>query len=124
MSKYEEALVELRRRLLEELQSHLEAIIVYGSVARKEATPESDIDVLIVAEKLDPQLVDKISQIRYQNDLKHGTLTTLIYRTPQEIEARIRSGSLFTQRLLMEGVTLYDNGIFRGIRQKAVAASR
>jgi predicted nucleotidyltransferase len=40
------------RLLEEELRDNLVAVILFGSVARSEATPDSDIDLLVVCETL------------------------------------------------------------------------
>ena len=42
---------ELVKGLCEIFKSDIEAIILYGSVAKKEDTPESDIDIAIIVKK-------------------------------------------------------------------------
>lgn len=43
---------ELIKGLCELLHENLSMIILYGSVARNEATPESDIDIAIITKKI------------------------------------------------------------------------
>lgn len=51
-------------RLFEVLGSRLESIILFGSLARGEAKPESDIDLLIVAEGLPAKYGERVKVIR------------------------------------------------------------
>lgn len=47
---------ELLRRLHAEYASRIASVFLFGSVARGDFTPESDIDLLIVADQVDPAL--------------------------------------------------------------------
>lgn len=59
--------------LAQHYQDRLQAIFIYGSVARKELTPDSDIDLLIVL----PKPFDYFQELR--------TLVDLLY--PLQLEA-------------------------------------
>lgn len=119
---YELAARELTAQLVHELGDQLHAVVVYGSVARGQAGSESDIDLLVVVSP-DPTLRARASRIRYQVDLKYETLTTLLYRTPQQLSEALHTGSEFVRTILSEGVALYDDGTFRRLRAQALAAS-
>lgn len=54
-AKEGEALVELRDRLVDALKDRLRLIRLYGSKARGDASKDSDIDVLVVVDKDDPE---------------------------------------------------------------------
>lgn len=92
-------------------------------MARGEAREDSDIDVLIVSS--DVEVKRKISDISYEVDFENDfeTFITLIYFTREELEHRVKVGSPFIFEVLKEGVALYDNGIFEGIRKKVLGAS-
>jgi predicted nucleotidyltransferase len=118
-----EAVKEFSKKVIEELGGKVDSIILYGSLARGEAEKQSDIDVLIVSR--DTRVIErKVSDISYENDLKHETFTTLVFLSPDEIEQEIRLGSYFINDILTEGVVLYDNGTFKRIREKTLGVSR
>ncbi len=122
--RFEKALTDFRNRVVKELGDRIESIVVYGSVARGEAGEDSDIDVLIVGR--DKEIRSRISEIGYDVDYgnKFETFITLIYFTREEFEHRIRVGSPYIYEVLKEGVALYDDGTFKGIREKVLGSSR
>ena len=118
------ALMDFRDRVVKELGNRINAIILYGSVARGEAGEESDIDVLIVGR--DKEVRSKVSEISYEIDYENSfeTFITSVYYTKEEIEHRIKVRSSFIFEVLKDGVVLYDDGTFKGIREKVLGASR
>jgi len=107
---------ELRDRLVEELGDRIEAIVLYGSVAKNTAHEESDIDVLVVTRGDDRSLCDKVSEIRTEIDLKNYALTALVHVTGEELERYAKLGSPFVKSVAEEGVILYDSGILKKLR--------
>jgi predicted nucleotidyltransferase len=119
---YEAVAKELRDRLISELEQEIDAIILYGSVARREAHVESDIDILIISpDKM--KTYDKASEIRYELDLKYGTMTTILVYTPEEFEQSLSLGSPFLKEVLKEGQALYGQQEFQAYR-RALQAGR
>lgn len=57
------AISELVRRLHSEYPDRILAMVLFGSVARGDFTPDSDIDILIVADRADPDFEWKVSGI-------------------------------------------------------------
>lgn len=47
-------------------------IILYGSEARGDSTPESDIDLLVALERTDPQSVEAVRAAAYEAMWHHG----------------------------------------------------
>jgi len=122
--KYERALMAFRDRVLKEISDHIDAIIVYGSVARGEAGEGSDIDVLIISDEKG-NITDRIFDISYDVDLEYGVAMSLAYLTPMEIEHRIKVGSPFIEDVLTQGVVLYDRDeTFKRIRRRVLKAFR
>lgn len=119
---YAKAVAELKDKLVEELGDRIESIVLYGSVAKKKAREDSDIDVLIVVrDEGDKGLYDRISRIRTRIDLDHNTLTTLVYMGSGELERYAKLGSPFIRSVAQEGVVLYDRGVFKRVRGSVVA---
>jgi len=107
---------ELSDRLVGELGDRIEAIVLYGSVAKNTAHEESDIDVLVVTRGDDESLCDKVSEIRTEIDLENYALTALVHVTGEELERYAKLGSPFVKSVAEEGVILYDRGIFKKLR--------
>ena len=101
---------------MQELGDRIESIVLFGSVARKEAHEDSDIDVLIVTRDDDRKLQDRISKIRTRIDLDHNTLTALVQMSRNELERYLKLGSPFMESVVEDGVILHDSGFFEKIR--------
>lgn len=83
-----------------------EKVIVYGSLARGEATIHSDIDLLVVAPSQDRHYW-RVARVHHLiRDLSRGLPLSPIVLTPDEIEERIRLGDPFVRRILEEGIPL------------------
>jgi uncharacterized protein len=81
-------------------------IILFGSYARGDYHPESDVDLLVVMEtSLKPvrQEIEICHQIEY-----HFGLDVLVY-TPQALAERIALGDSFVKDILKEGKVLYES---------------
>ena len=81
-------------------------VIVYGSVARGEATIHSDIDLLVVApsdDKTFRRLSDARAAIR---DLSRGIPISPLVLTPDEVAVRQEQGDAFLREILDTGVEL------------------
>ena len=117
---YEKTVLQQKDRLVKELGARIDSIILYGSVARKEAREESDIDLLIVTP--DKSIRREVVSISYEVDLENGTFTSHVYVTPQEFEKYVEWGDPFLKEVMMEGVVLYDNGTYSAIRRRLLKA--
>ena len=121
--RYKVPLSKFKERLVKELEERIEAVVLYGSVAKGEAHDASDIDIMVIAKDVE-HLREAISRIRYDIDLEHGTLTTLVYLTPGEIEDRVRKGSAFITKVLKEGVALYGRENLKRYISQAIRTGR
>lgn len=68
------ALADFQQRVLEAFPDDIAQIILFGSYARGEATPDSDVDVLVVTQwrEADPQREARITQAASAALLTHG----------------------------------------------------
>lgn len=81
-------------------------VIVYGSVARGEATIHSDIDLLVVAPTEDRtwrRLADARAVIR---DLSFGIPISPLVLTPEEVEIGQQEHDAFLEEIIDDGVEL------------------
>ena len=85
---------------------HPERIILFGSFAYGEPTPDSDVDLLVVMDSgLRPHArVIQISEILDPRPFP----VDLIVRTPAEIDERLRIGDCFFREILSKGKVLYE----------------
>ena len=80
-------------------------VILFGSHARGEADPNSDVDLMIIAESDLPRF--KRSRKLYKLLRPHPFGMDLVVYTPKEIEKGQQSPVSFVSTVLREGRTLY-----------------
>ena len=80
-------------------------IILFGSYAWGNPTPESDVDLMIIVDSEKPtrQLESEISIL-----LDHAFPMDLIVRTKQEVEKRLAMGDYFIEDIINKGKVLYE----------------
>ncbi len=122
MNTYSAVAEEFARRVVANLGEQVESVILYGSVARGDAGPESDIDILVVCPGA-KSCWDAVSGIA--DDIVHQNGYSLLvsevcYSRADFLEFN-RIGSPFIKNVLDEGVPLHDNGIFSRSRDEILA---
>jgi len=102
--KYQKAVDEFVRRALEKYRDRIENIILFGSVARREAKEDSDIDILVVGDVSLEELVDLTIPIL----LEYGELISAKDMKKDYFEFLIREEYSLIRNVLKEGVVLYE----------------
>ena len=122
---YRSAAEEFAARVRSGLGDQVDSIVLYGSAARGEAKRYSDVDMLIIS-PVPKNIREKISTIRsdFAYESNYAFFISLAHLGRDEIEGLIRLGSPFIQDVVVEGVVLYDNGVFSRLRERAVSAGR
>lgn len=89
-------------------------VCLFGSVARGDAGPESDLDLLVVGD--DPQLTPSL--IRRRLHLQEtGPRVSIVYHTDVTLQRYLKTGSRFLLHLQLEGDVLYDSsGLLRELQ--------
>jgi predicted nucleotidyltransferase len=96
---------EIVRRIVEVIQP--EKVILFGSQARDEARPESDIDLLVIAKSTRPRyrrsapLYGALSDILVPMDI-------LVY-SPEEVKEWSEVRQAFVTTAIREGKVIYEN---------------
>lgn len=99
------ALAELRRRLFDEFE--VEAIVLYGSVARQEADEESDLDLLILTSKpLTRPMRHKITDVIFEVNLRHDTNFSSLVIDRERWETGAISVLPIREAILKEGILI------------------
>ncbi|MBA4380395.1 MAG: nucleotidyltransferase domain-containing protein [Anaerolinea sp.] len=83
-----------------------EKIILFGSYAYGSPTPDSDVDLLVIMETNDSQKERYLSVARLLRPRQFPV--DIIVKTPQEIEAALKTNSFFTREIFTKGVVLYE----------------
>ena len=107
----------LKERVLAEFVDQLHSIILFGSVARGEATVESDVDLLILIDA-PSETRRRIDEITYDIGLENGVFPQVIFFTVREFERIVRMRSWFASDVISQGVVLHDDGTYRRICQE------
>ncbi len=87
--------------------SHPEKVILFGSRARGEARPNSDIDLLVIAHSTQPRYRRAAPLYGALSDI-HAPLDILVY-SPDEVEEWRDVRQAFVTTAIREGKVLYEN---------------
>ena len=100
----QELLDEIVRRIVEAV--HPDKIVLFGSHARGDASPDSDLDLLIIAPSDLPR--HKRTPPLYKLLAGMGIPKDLVWYTGQEVEQWSHAASYFVTIAMREGRVLYD----------------
>lgn len=90
-------------------KTHPEKVFLFGSVARGEATQQSDIDLLIIA-KTDKPFPSRMSPIHdILREMKYPWSVESVIYTPEEFKRAQEKGSLFIYEVITTGQLLYGS---------------
>jgi predicted nucleotidyltransferase len=98
-----EILEKFKSLLLKNLSVH--KIVLFGSRARGDAIPYSDMDVLVITEKvLDEQEIDYVSDCAWEAGFEYGIVIVPVVFSRDEWENSPERYSLLAQAVETEGV--------------------
>lgn len=84
-----------------------EKIILFGSYAYGNPTPDSDLDLLVVMET-QARAAERVLAVSRSLRPRPFPMDILV-RTPAEIDMAFRSGDAFIQEIFAKGKVLYEN---------------
>ena len=85
-------------------QFHPERVILFGSYAYGEPTPDSDIDLMVIMQH-EGVAARKAADIRLV--LPDDVSIDLIVRSPEKVEERLRMNDAFMHEIVEKGRVLY-----------------
>lgn len=79
-------LAELKARLSDLYGSHLRGVYLFGSYARNEADEESDLDILIVLDRVDSYAreISQTSEVTSEISLKYGITLSRVFASESQ----------------------------------------
>lgn len=84
----------------------IDSVVVYGSKARGDDSPDSDIDVMIVLDDYTPEIEAAIDELVYEINLAYDCLISTVLFDHQELAEGPLGESPLYKRVLAEGVRL------------------
>ena len=85
----------------------VDAIVLYGSKARSDDTPDSDIDLLVLTSRLlSPEEISNMRAVSRRIGLKHGTWPELYIRTSEEWWRGVYQAAPIRKEIDAEGVDI------------------
>ena len=85
----------------------LQAVYLFGSHARGEARPDSDVDLCLVSEGAEEQFAAAANFRRATRDIRPKPAFTLVPISPAGLIEKRQIGDHFFQTVLQEGVKLF-----------------
>ena len=104
--KMSRAIKEFYELLRGELGENLLEMRLFGSVARGTATPESDIDILVLVQKEDRATREAIIGATVEINLKHDVVVSPVIMSAERYSAPLFRETHFYKSLQEEGIPL------------------
>ena len=82
-----------------------ERVILFGSHASGDATPDIDVDILVV---MDFKSRPHQQAFEIRRTIKRSFPLDLLVRRPADIDRRLRLGDFFIKEIMQEGKVLYE----------------
>ncbi len=115
--KYQKIIESVVEQFLSELDDRIHSIVLFGSVARGEATEESDIDLLVILSEPTFDTKRRMNNMAATAGLETGVFIEVVHFTTQGFERETGMRSWFSSDIVTEGIVLYDDGTYRRIRE-------
>mgnify|MGYP005821993609 CR=1 FL=1 len=103
MDRREEDIGEFCRALAERYRPV--RITLFGSFASETAHADSDVDLLVEMQKVEPGLGTAAAIIR---DIRPRFAVDLLVRTPRQVKERLRLGDPFMAKIIRCGKVMYE----------------
>ncbi|MFH1738766.1 MAG: nucleotidyltransferase domain-containing protein [bacterium] len=95
-----------RKVLGERFPGLVEDLIVFGSKARGDATPDSDLDILVIIQEGDHRVKRGVSSPGYHFSIGMDVVPSILVFTVAEWDRFRRLESVFRESVLEEGVSV------------------
>ena len=101
-------ILELKRRLPDDVAAHVRKVIAFGSRARGQEREDSDLDLLILVDRKTPELESRIEDVAYRVMWDHDFRPILSVKvfTEDAYRKALSEGFSFYRSVEREGVAL------------------
>lgn len=82
-----------------------EKIILFGSHALRQNTPDSDVDILVI---LDFEGKNALKSAEILINLNPHFPIDLVVRTPEQVKERLQMNDFFIKEIIEKGIILYE----------------
>ena len=89
---------------------HLKSVILYGSYARGDYTPDSDVDIMILVDLTDEEMdqySDELAEVGFEYNVTHGIWMMPVVKNQDHFKHWV-SAYPFYENVQREGVKLYE----------------
>lgn len=99
---------DLKRRLSEEMQHHVERFIVFGSRARGDAPADSDLDLIVLVDEKTPELEKALDDVAYEVMWDHdfSPIISLKVFSTASFESAVARDLSFYKNVDSHGITV------------------
>jgi predicted nucleotidyltransferase len=99
---------DIKRRLPEEMQRHIERFIVFGSRARGDAPADSDLDLIALVDKKTPEIEKALDDVAYEVMWDHDfdPIISLKVFSRSKFEDSVARGLSFYKNVDSHGITV------------------
>ncbi|MBC7226005.1 MAG: HEPN domain-containing protein [Thermoflexales bacterium] len=101
------------RELERALPGRVQRLILYGSKARGDTHPESDVDLLVVVDSRTPEVTDTLLELTAR-PWREGVHLEVLEMTPADLAAQCALGTPFIRNVAEEGIPLKGEPIMVG----------
>lgn len=105
-TKEEEVVYLFYDRIMESFKENINSLYLFGSKARGDSNPNSDIDLLVISYEDNWRLVDKIRIVGYEMDQVIDYKLSIIVMPKEKIDYLHEHGFSFAKTDFSEGVAL------------------
>ena len=103
MNSFEKDVLDTFKSLLTK-RVRLQYLVLFGSRARGDADPDSDMDVLVVVDELTKEVEDYISDCAWEACFKHGIVMVPVVFSTDEWDRGPERSSLLAEAIREEGI--------------------
>ena len=105
MNNAERNVIEAFRRLLAR-KLQVDELVLFGSRARGDAAPDSDMDILVIIDKPTEDIEEYVSSCALEAGFEHGIVIVPVVYSKKEWESGPDRVSLLARAIEMEGIPL------------------